>query len=145
MLRASSWSQARVSGGWRHGPCHRSGGSGGSAGSGEIVPGRFCVRMAQIRSPGEQQSRRFVASMSPRSHGLAVLKIPRGDGTNLEFPRATVTQMRCLDVATLAPFCGSGSGRATVTRICGRFVLYIQTPDRPPQRLLLVQEIRILR
>ena len=84
MLRASSWSQAREKGGWRHGPCHRSAGSAGSAGSGEsgesaeIVPGRFCVRMAQIWSPREQQSRRFVASMSPRSHRLAVLEIPCG-------------------------------------------------------------------
>ena len=69
--------------------------------------GKFRVGMAQIWSRGVQQYRRFVASMSPRSHRLAVLKIPRGDGANLEFPRATVTQIRRLDVATLAPFCPS--------------------------------------
>ena len=128
--------------------------------------------------------------MSPRSHGLAVLHIPRGDGTNRESRRATVTQIRAADVATLRPFgrsqswratamqiralevatplratvtriralkvatqrpfCRSQSWRATVTQIraveiatlrpfgrshslSGR--LYVQTPDRPPQRL----------
>ena len=102
--------------GWSHGPCHRSAGSGGSA---EIVPGRFRVGMAQIWTPPEQQSRRFVASMSPRSHLLTVLKIPRGDGAILKSPRTPVTQIRGLDVATLAPFCHSGSWRARVTRISG--------------------------
>ena len=60
--------------------------------------------MAHIWSPGKQESRRFVASMSPRSHGLAVLKIPRGDGANLGSRGARVTQIRGLDVATFAPF-----------------------------------------
>ena len=73
--------------------------------------------MVQIWSPGEQESRRFVASMSPRSHGLAVLKIPRGDGANLESRGARVTQIRGLDVATLRPFGRSQSWRATVTQI----------------------------
>ena len=59
--------------------------------------------------------------------------------------RATLTQMRGLDVATLAPFGRFYSWRATLTQIRGLevatlapFGLYIQTPDRPPLRLLLV-------
>ena len=61
------------------------------------------------------------------------------------FSRATVTQMRGLEVATLAPFGRFYSWRATLTQIRGLevatlapFGLYIQTPDRPPLRLLLV-------
>ena len=67
------------------------------------------VGMALIWNPQEPESRRFVASVSPRSHGLAILKIPRGDGANLESPRATVTQIRGPDIATLAPFGHSGA------------------------------------
>ena len=73
--------------------------------------------MAQICTPREQQLRRFVASMSPRSHGLAVLKIPRWDGANLESRGARVTQIRGLKVATLRPFGRSQSWRATVRQI----------------------------
>ena len=114
MLLTSSWSQARVFRGWSHGPCHRSGRSGGCE---QNCSGPFRVRMAEISSRGVQQSRRFVASMSPLSHGLAVLKIPRGDGTHLESRRATVTQFRAFKVVTLAPFRRSASRRATVTQI----------------------------
>ena len=48
---------------------------------------------------------------------LASLKIPRGDGANLETPRATVTQISGLGVATLRPFSRSHSWRATVTQV----------------------------
>ena len=51
-----------------------------------VFAGRFRVEMAQIWSLGEQESRRFVASMLPRCGRLAALKIPRGDGANLETP-----------------------------------------------------------
>ena len=117
MLLTPSWSQARVFRGWSHGPCHRFAGSGGSAGNERNCSGPFRVRMAQIWSRGVQQSRRFVASMSPLSHEMAVLKIRRGDGAHLESRRATVTQFRAFKVATLAPFRRSASRRATVTQI----------------------------
>ena len=48
---------------------------------------------------------------------LPGISVPRGDGANLEPRRATVTQIRGLDVATLRPFGRSQSWRATVTQI----------------------------
>ena len=48
-----------------------------------------------------------------------MLKIVRGDGVNLESPRATVTQIRGVDVATVAPFGHSEFWRATVTQLRG--------------------------
>ena len=63
--------------------------------------------------------------MSPRCGRLAVLKIPRGDGANLESRGARVTQIRGLDVATLRPFGRSQSWRATVTQIRALEVVYM--------------------
>ena len=127
------------------------------------------------RHPGLRRVFSGVGVTGPATDPVDPLKlfraVSRGDGANLESRRATVTQFRALEVATLRLFGRFISGRATVTQFralevatlapfarsnswCApRFVpgskeaargrrthhcLYTQTPDRPPQRLLLV-------